>query len=238
MSAKFPRGESRVIFGRQSIFAPIKIRHYFETYTFKLRNLHGVFSACVEWRTSVTPWTTAIAYEHLRMSGDYLEIIANWWRIAFVTPFATIFATLWEQYKDWRRNPFDWRPTPVAEWLGARGSNFLNCSGPHRCWFEPGSGHMPDRLSSSWTEQTRNFIQLKLRPRAGGVRVHNANKTQIDIYKNYLYSCRDENLLIISLTNYEIFFNIDILSEQCKALNFSMLHKQNSYKTLLLNYKI
>ena len=27
-----------------------------------------------------------------RMSGDRLVIIANWWHIAFVSPFATIYA--------------------------------------------------------------------------------------------------------------------------------------------------
>ena len=32
------------------------------------------------------------------MSGDHLVIIANWWRIAFISPFATIFSTVWEQH--------------------------------------------------------------------------------------------------------------------------------------------
>ena len=32
------------------------------------------------------------SYELLRMSGDHLMITANWWRIAFVSLFATIFA--------------------------------------------------------------------------------------------------------------------------------------------------
>ena len=35
-----------------------------------------------------TTWTTANAYEHLRMSDDHFAIIANCWRIAFVSPFA------------------------------------------------------------------------------------------------------------------------------------------------------
>jgi hypothetical protein len=33
-------------------------------------------------------------YEHLRMSSDHRAIIANWWRIVFVSPFATIFSTV------------------------------------------------------------------------------------------------------------------------------------------------
>ena len=37
---------------------------------------------------------TANAKEHLRMSGDDLVIIANWWRIAYGSPFATIFANV------------------------------------------------------------------------------------------------------------------------------------------------
>ena len=42
-----------------------------------------------------TPRTTANAYEHLRMSGKHFAIIANWWRIAFVSPFA-IYSPLCE----------------------------------------------------------------------------------------------------------------------------------------------
>ena len=45
-----------------------------------------------------TPWTTANVYEHIRMPVDHLVIIANWWRIAFVRPFATIIAIVWDQY--------------------------------------------------------------------------------------------------------------------------------------------
>ena len=41
------------------------------------------------------PGTTANAYEHLRMSGDHFVIIANLWRIAFVSPFA-IYSPLCE----------------------------------------------------------------------------------------------------------------------------------------------
>ena len=35
-----------------------------------------------------TTWTIANTYEHLRMSGDHFAIIAKWWRMAFVSPFA------------------------------------------------------------------------------------------------------------------------------------------------------
>ena len=37
----------------QTYSPPSKSAIFFETYTFKFRNLYGVFGACVEWRTSV-----------------------------------------------------------------------------------------------------------------------------------------------------------------------------------------
>ena len=43
------------------------------------------------------------------------------------------------------------------------------------------------------TEQNRNFIQLKLRPRTGGVRAHNTNR-QIAT-KNYLQEIHNKNCL-------------------------------------------
>lgn len=38
-----------------------------------------------------TSWRTANTYEHLRMDCDHLMIIANWLKIAFVSPFATMY---------------------------------------------------------------------------------------------------------------------------------------------------
>ena len=62
---------------------PSKSAFFFETYTFKFRNLYGVFGICVEWQTSVI---------HYRlMMFDYMRpfrlqkgiIIPIWWHKKF-----------------------------------------------------------------------------------------------------------------------------------------------------------
>ena len=54
-----------------------------------LANFRSMFLIFVTPNMRNTPWSTANAFKHLRMSSDHLVIIANWWRIAFVSPFAT-----------------------------------------------------------------------------------------------------------------------------------------------------
>ena len=76
-------------------------------------------SECYEHVPNIryTTWNTTNAYEHLRMSGDHFAIIANWWRIAFVSTFA-IYSPLCETawYSQHHMNDRECLQTPRNVW--------------------------------------------------------------------------------------------------------------------------
>ena len=71
----------------QTYSPPSKSAISFETYKFKVRNLYGVFGACVEWRTSVVYQQMSVSQKTRRGKNQY--------SMTFQTPIASTDA-----YKD------------------------------------------------------------------------------------------------------------------------------------------